>query len=66
MYYMLPVEFHTNIPSTISAELNINGLDRYCKLEGMDYQHLASEANKSRSLRNKHKYTVIEAQMQNQ
>ena len=45
MYYMTPDENHSFIPSMISADMKINGLDRYCRLEGMDYQQLASEAN---------------------
>ena len=45
---------------TLSQPNKGNDLDRYCKLEGMDYQRLASETHSKKNLLGKIKYSKTE------
>jgi hypothetical protein len=43
------------------SEANVkNELDRYCKMEGMDYTRLAAESNSLKNLFRKRKYSRLE------
>lgn len=46
---------------TLTQANNGNELDRYCKLEGMDYQRLLSESRSIKNLLGKRKYSKLES-----
>lgn len=58
---MLTDGFYANGLFTLSQSNKGNELDRYCKLEGMDYQHLISESYSIKNLLGKRKYSRIKA-----
>ena len=58
---MLTYGFLADGLMTLSQPNMGNDLDRYCKLEGMDYQRLAHESHRLKNLFGKKKYLRIEA-----
>ena len=56
---MLTYGFLADGLSTLSHTNKETELDRYCKLEGMDYQHLISESHSLKNLFGKRKYSAI-------